>query len=311
MKDQRIGRDAPTVEGPSLILADFATKGDRAAIEGFVADLIRSLTGNTQVYPDFAPPLVLMGDEDPLPQIRAAATPRYSYRQLRKAAGLLNDRLKGIPSVGRVTQIGVVQEAIHLYYSQQAGGYPLSFDQVTGAIAARNALIPSGTLHTQASDFPVQLSRVFASDRELLDTIIGQIPRGTPVYLRDVVEVERGYQDPLPTTVDVPPPSGRTNRLAPERAVLVAVQMKEGSIIRTFDEEVNAALAQLRPQAARRHRRLSDLRPADGRGTSHPPVRSLPVRGCPRGRAGRAVADELAVRAAEWPWPSRSRPPWP
>ena len=158
LKDQRIGRDVLTVEGPSLILADFATKGDRAAIEGFVADLIRSLTGNTQVYPDFAPPLVLMGDEDPLPQIRAAATPRYSYRQLRKAAGLLNDRLKGIPSVGRVTQIGVVQEAIHLYYSQQAGGYPLSFDQVTGAIAARNALIPSGTLHTQASDFPVQLS---------------------------------------------------------------------------------------------------------------------------------------------------------
>ena len=38
---------------------------------------------------------------------------------------------------------------------------------------------------------------------QMLDTIVGQTPRGSPVYLRDVFEVHRGYEDPIPFTVDV------------------------------------------------------------------------------------------------------------
>jgi len=248
LKEKQIAPSAVTVQGNSMLMADFATTASREDIEQMLSDFIASLTGRTVVYPDFAPPLVLMGDEDPYPQIRAAAMPRYSYRQLRKVGDALNDQLKQVASVGRISKLGQVGEAVHLYYSQRAGGYPVTFDQVTGAIGARNALIPSGTLRTQASDIPVQLSGAFASDRDLLETIVGQTPAGSPVYLRDVVEVERGYEDPLPTTVQVLARARADGVLASHRSILVAVQMKEGSHIGEFNEAVSASLEKLRPQ---------------------------------------------------------------
>jgi multidrug efflux pump len=239
----QIGRDVVVVQGKSLIAADFATTADRAGLQRFVGEFIQSLTGASRVYdPDFQPPLVLMGDEDPLPAIRAAAMPRYSFRQLRKISDLLNDELKQLPSVGRVSKTGVVQEAIHLYYSQRAMGYALDYHQISNAIASRNAVIPSGTLSTQNQNFPVQLSGEFKSDKDLLDTIVGQTQSGTPIYLRDVCELERGYEDPLPLTVDVLSRRAPQGELTPHRAVLVAVQMKEGSIISRFNDDVTAVV---------------------------------------------------------------------
>ena len=47
---------------------------------------------------------------------------------------LVSDEVKQVDSVGRVSTAGVVNEAVHLYYSQRAMGYSLTFDQVTGAI---------------------------------------------------------------------------------------------------------------------------------------------------------------------------------
>jgi hypothetical protein len=39
-----------------------------------------------------------MGDEDPLPAVRAGAIPRYSYRELEQAAEMLEDEFKQIAS---------------------------------------------------------------------------------------------------------------------------------------------------------------------------------------------------------------------
>ncbi|MBY0527909.1 MAG: efflux RND transporter permease subunit [Gemmataceae bacterium] len=247
LKQEAVGTDAVLSQGESIVMADFATKATKARIEDFIGSLAKALTGTRRVYnPDFATPLVLMADEDPLPQIRAAQFPRYSYRQLRKMAETFNDEVKQVSSVGRVSKIGVVQEAVHLYYSQRAMGYPLDFDQVTGALQARNAIIPSGTLHTQGQDFPVQLSGEFKHAGDLLDTIVGQTNSGSPVYLRDVCEMERSYEDPLPFTVDVMTRNSGQKELTPKRSVLLAVQMKEGSIIHDFNTNVMNVVAKLK-----------------------------------------------------------------
>ncbi len=47
-------------------------------------------------HPDFTAPILLMGDEDPLPQVRETAAPRYSYRQLEDAADAFEDDLKQV-----------------------------------------------------------------------------------------------------------------------------------------------------------------------------------------------------------------------
>ena len=93
--------------------------------------------------------------------------------------------------------------------------------------------------------------------------MVGIGRNGAPVYLRDFFEVRRMYESPIPFKVDVLERSrARGNTRATERllasapadeleqrrAVMVAVEMKDGRIIRKFNQEVRQLAATLQPQ---------------------------------------------------------------
>jgi multidrug efflux pump subunit AcrB len=201
-----LAKEVRTVQGNSFILADLETPACRTELERFIADFIRSITGTDRelYHPDFTEPILLMGDEDPLFQIRASAPPRYSYRTLELLARDFEDELKQVESVGKVTKIGIVQEAVYLLFSDaNISGYGLTPEMVMGSIGARNAVIPGGTLRTEGRNFPVQLSGEYKTEQDMLGTIVGMSREGAPVYLRDAFEVRRMYESPIPYAVDV------------------------------------------------------------------------------------------------------------
>lgn len=260
LRQQNRGTDIRSVPGESFILADFATTATRPELVEFLAGFIRTVAGSdSELHPDFGPIVILMGDEDPLPAMRAGALPRYSYRQLELAADAFEDELKQLETVGKVTRVGVVPEALYLMYSMRGvEGRNLTSQRVIDFIATRNALIPGGTLATEGQNFPVQLSGEFKTHADLMGAVVGQSTDGAPIYLRDVFEVRRGYENPMTFSVGVlspdrskDEPRRETNRVASlvfpkedggvHRAVMVAVEMKEGRIIRDFDAEVTAA----------------------------------------------------------------------
>ena len=118
-----------------FILADLETSASRAELESFIADFTRTVTGTDRelFHPDFTPPILLMGDEDPLPQIRAHAPPRYSYRTLELLARDFEDELKQVESVGKVTKVAIVQESVYLLFSDaNIAGYGLTPDDGDG-----------------------------------------------------------------------------------------------------------------------------------------------------------------------------------
>ncbi len=250
----QLGGDVRPIQGESFILADFSTRAARETLEGFLKGFIRGVAGtDSEPHPDFGPVVILMGDEDPLPAIRKSAPPRYSYRELEVAAEAVEDELKQLGSVGRVRKIGVVPELLQLLYSMRGvAGRSLTSQQVMERIATRNALIPGGALSTEGHQFPIQLSGEFKSELDLLGAVVGQAPEGAPIYLRDVFEVRRGYANPIAYSVDVAGrwaegegggvAPGEAPSLESRRAVLVAVEMKEGRIIRGFAREVREAL---------------------------------------------------------------------
>jgi len=249
MLREKLGSDIKTFQGRSFILADFQTGADREQLRQFVARFSRELGGTeAERHPDFGAPVVLLGDEDPLPSLRAGVLPRYSYRDLEKSAEMLEDELKQVASVGRVRKIGNVSEAVELLFSIPVlNGFNFSADEVLSAIASRNAIIPGGTFRTEGQNFPVQLSGEFHNEDELLGTIVGMTrPNGAPVYLRDLFEVRRGYQNPIPYSVEVLHRHGERGPLLAARSVLLAVEMKQGHIIGRFNESVEAVLSQAR-----------------------------------------------------------------
>ena len=236
----QMAADVQTRQGQSFLMADFAITASREDLQRFVADFTRGLTGTEKEdHPDFTAPILLLGDEDPLAPVRATAPPRYSYRALEDAVDEFEDDLKQVDSVGKVTRIGIVPEAVYLLYSSaRAAGYGLAPESIAKAIADRNAIIPSGTLRTQGQNFPVQLSGEFHTEDELLGTVIGVGRGGAPVYLRDVFEVRRMYETPIAFKVDVFRRENAGGPLREQRAVMAAVEMKEGNIIGRFNDEV-------------------------------------------------------------------------
>jgi multidrug efflux pump subunit AcrB len=72
----------------------------------------------------------------------------------------------------------------------------------------------------------------------MLGTVVGMGRGGAPVYLRDVFDVRRMYESPIPYKVDVLGRTGATGPLDTRRAVMVAVEMRDGKIIRHFNEDV-------------------------------------------------------------------------
>ncbi len=254
LRSAGLAKNVRTAQGPSLVLLDLETSASRADLEKFIAEFTRNVFGSDRelYHPDFTEPLLLMGDEDPLPQIRASAPPRYSYRTLELLARDFEDELKQVESVGKVTKVAIVEEAVYLLFSDaNLTGYGLSPDAVMGAIGARNEVIPGGTMRTEGRNFSVQLSGEYKTEKDMLGTVVGLSRAGAPVYLRDTFEVRRMYESPIPYKVDVLGRAGGTSQksevrgqkseiqpLDTGRAVMVAVEMRDGKIIRHFNEDV-------------------------------------------------------------------------
>jgi multidrug efflux pump subunit AcrB len=247
----RLAEQVHTRQGQSFILADLTTSSSRPALETFIAGFVRNVAGSDKEmrHPDFTAPILLMGAEDPLPKIRANAPARYSYHRLELLARDFEDALKQLDTVGKVSKIGIVQETVYLLFSDaNVTGYGLTPESVMGAIAARNAVIPGGTLRTEGRNFPVQLSGEFRSEDDMLGTVVGVGRGGAPVYLRDIFEVRRMYESPIPYKVDVLERDRAGGPLQDRRAVMVAVEMKDGKIIRKFNQEVQQLAASLKPR---------------------------------------------------------------
>ena len=238
-----LAKEVRTTQGHSFILADLETSACRADLEHFLATFIRTFFGTDRElwHPDFTQPILLMGDEDPLPQIRATPPPRYSYRTLELLARDFEDELKQVESVGKVTKVAIVQETVYLLFSDaNLAGYGLTPEMVMSSISARNAVIPGGTMRTEGRNFPVQLSGEYKTERDMLGTVVGMGRGGAPVYLRDVFDVRRMYESPIPFKVDVVGQTGKgkDTSLDTRRAVMVAVEMRDGKIIRHFNDDV-------------------------------------------------------------------------
>ena len=199
---------------------------------------------------------------------------RYSYRELHRFADLLRDRLKQYPTIGTIDQIGQQNEAIHLYYSSRRfSALDLSPQMVAGLLQRRNINLPGGRVETAKQNVFVRPSGEFQSEQQLGEVVM-DIRGGYPTYLRDLVDIVRGYEDPpgvmnfrsVKIDADDPPeakmPGELTLGIAPDnaekqplpahpklqttRAITLAVRQIKGSHIDAFARDVNAALDSLK-----------------------------------------------------------------
>jgi multidrug efflux pump subunit AcrB len=273
--------DARIVEAPGAGCVDFQVVAG-ATDERIAGECLRweqDTVGTGMSHPDIWPGILVRDpgmieagfrrlDRDPL-----GGPDRYTYRELRAMADALRDRLKQYPTVGKIDQIGVQQEAVYLYYSgRRLAALGLDPREVAARLQRRNINLPGGRVELPQQSLTVRPSGEFTSEREIGQLVLDS-SRGYPVYLRDQVDVVRGYEDPpsvmnfrsikgdaanparkrlpgesSPATGDEAEdrPLPAQTELETSRAITLAVRQIKGTQVDQFGRDVDAAIASLR-----------------------------------------------------------------
>jgi multidrug efflux pump subunit AcrB len=241
-------------------------------LDRWTADNIGSGLGHPDIWPgvivqktsDLARELKTRCQEEP------GGVARYSYEELRRFADLLQDRLRQSTRVGKIEQIGTVDENIYLYYSnRRLGALGLDPNILSAQLAYRNINLPGGTVELPRQNLVVKPSGKFLREGEIGEQAV-ETRGGYPAYLRDLVEIVRGYEDPprllnfrtVKTSATslgadgsqhdqtaeaghgatAPLPSG-PQKAWTTRAITLAVRHVKGTQIAEFSRDVDACLA--------------------------------------------------------------------
>lgn len=199
----------------------------------------------SEIHPDAWPAAFIRDPADTEARLAAVAGDRYSYRELDDYTDLIARTVQGAREVAKVDRKGVLPEQIYLDYSQERlAAYGMKPSNLKDILGARNITLPGGQLEAGTKTIQIDPSGKFTSPQQIGNVIIGTSSSAgqSPVYLRDLVDVSRGYQSPARylnylTWVDK---SGVWHR---SRAVTVAVLMKDGEQIGAFGKSVDAQLA--------------------------------------------------------------------
>jgi multidrug efflux pump subunit AcrB len=238
--------DPRRVSGPGFAGVDGVVTVDDEAVRRLVAQFVRERLQASEFHPDVTGPVVIRGLDDIEARLAAAAADKYSYRELDDFTDQIRQTLQGLREVSRVTRSGVLEQRVFLDYSQERlAAYGLEPASLSGILNARNAILPGGILEVEGRSLPIDPSGEFKNEAEIGGVMVAPGPDHPPVYLRDLVEITRGYESP-PRFLNYYTWRDEAGRWQRSRAVTLAIDMRSGEQIGAFGEAVNSALAGLR-----------------------------------------------------------------
>lgn len=236
--------DGAVVWGGSFVALDYLVLDD-VALEQLDPLFWREELGGELPHPDVWGPIRVRGLDEVRARLQEHAGDKYSYRELDDFTTRLRDEIARLPAVGRVDRHGVVPERVYLLYSQEKlASFGLHPRQIGDALRAHNVNVPAGSVSTGTQVLLVEPSGAFAGMREILDTVVATSRDGTPLMVRDLVEVHRAYETPVSDA------SALTWRDAAgwhkTRSIAVAVQARSGVQAVKVGADLDALIERLR-----------------------------------------------------------------
>lgn len=167
----------------------------------------------------------------------------YNDRELEVYAELVQDDLEALDSVAGVTLHGIAEERIYLEISTaEWAKLALTPQDLRRALDERNIIAASGQIDTADGRYLVRTTGELKSLEEFGGVVVGTDEQGVPLLLRDLpFKIVRGLQDPISKRVRFLDGDHR----AP-RAVLLAIEMKDGFNVVQMGTDVDQRLAELR-----------------------------------------------------------------
>ena len=161
-----------------------------------------------------------------------------TYRELDDYMDALQERLRRIPSVGRMSVSGMRHEQISVYIDNgRLSHYGISERTLAMALMQKGFATSGGRLKTDRQVTPVYVSRSLNTVNDVRQQIVYTDPQGNVVRLKDVARVVREYPDPDSYITY----NGK-------KCLLLSVEMKKGQDIVAMGDEVNRTLDTFREE---------------------------------------------------------------
>ena len=212
-----------------------------SSAQKFVADHVGASVFPA-IHPDAWAPVLIRDPADTEGALRNAGGDKYTYRQIERYTDLIQRAMLGLPSVEKISRSGVLPEWIQLAFSQRRlAAYGVTPAKLAQALTERNIIRSAGSINAEGTDVSVRPTGEFSSEAEIGDVIVGTAHSGSPLYLRDLVEILRGYQNP-PQLLNFYTWQGPGGQWYRSRAITLGIFMRPGEQIGTFGESVDQAL---------------------------------------------------------------------
>jgi multidrug efflux pump subunit AcrB len=234
------------ITGRGFTGVDGAAKFDDATIAAFLAHFIATRLQASEFDPDVSPPVIIRDISETRAKLASVAGSKYSYAQLDNFTDLMGRTLLGVAQTSRVERKGVLPQAVYLDYSQQRlAAYGFQAGDLSRILNARNITLPGGSIEAGGSDIKLDPSGQFDDARAIGNVVVGNVGAGVPVYLRDLVQISRGYQNPA-SYLNFYSWTDKNGVPRRSRAITLAVYMRSGEQIQKFGDAVDQKLEQLR-----------------------------------------------------------------
>ena len=156
----------------------------------------------------------------------------FSDRELRDYVDdVRSTLLQRVHAISKIEFIGAQDEQVFIEFSpDRVAAMGLDYGQIFAAIAAQNAVRPSGVINTGKENLVLRVSGAFQNDLDILD--VSLIAGGRTVRLGDIATVRRGFVDP-------PQPLLHVNG---KRALALAISMREGGDILQLGKSISTVM---------------------------------------------------------------------
>jgi multidrug efflux pump len=238
--------DARLIDSPGFLGVDVGTTLPDEALRDRLRELGAQRLHLSELHPDISPSAVIRDTKDTAARLAEVAGDRYTYHQLDQFTDLIKRHLQSVPIVGKVTIKGVLPEQVYLEYSQEKlASYGLQASNLANAIGSRNITAPGGVLEISGKNVSIDPSGELANERQIGDIVVTTSAQGSPVYLRDLVDISRDYQSP-PRYLNFLTTRTASGAYVRNRAVTLAVIMRKGEQVGDFAKAVDAELDQVK-----------------------------------------------------------------
>ena len=246
MATQHLCSDVRVFSGAGFTGVDLATNLSTPDLQSALRKFANQNLQTDELHPDAWKPAIIDEPANTTAALQAVAGDKYTYRDLDDFTDTLQRSLKTLSIVAKAERSGVLDENVFLNFSQERlAQYKLRPADLSSILAARNLPESGQTLNARGRTVSVNTTGEFKSIDDLRNVVIGTSPNGTPLYLRDLVDIDRGYENP-PSFLNRYTRRDENGRWITTRAITLSVQMKKGEQIGSFGKQVDANLASVR-----------------------------------------------------------------